>query len=114
MRWQEIIESLTSDLKTVVVDLLVPLRDKGLDRVTIPQIRSELITHPMTSGVDIDDDFLAQAIRDSGMVDRVEDDPQTNLLTAFFNPETPQEEEPEEEKVDKEVVKQAKKLTKGS
>lgn len=115
MRWMEVVESLTGDLKTVVGDLLIPLRDNGLDRVSIRQIKGEVEKNPLTRGIDIDDDFLSQTLRDSGLVDRVEDDPQTNLLTAFFNPETPESSEgEEEEKVDKDVVKQAKKLTKGS
>lgn len=113
MRWREIIEEVNRDLKQVLIDLLIPLKDKGIDRVTVRQLLDSLSRHPDTAGLDYDDDYLAGVLRDTGMVDRVEDDPQTNLLTGFFHPETPNSEvEDTEEKVDGKVLRQAKKKTK--
>lgn len=125
MRWSEITERLNQDgqIKRYALDLLIPLAKEGVDRVTVKQLKDKLNMNPeVAQGIDIGDDYLGELLKDLDIIDRIEIDPETDVLTIFFTPPNEGEDnrhvkqakaDQEKAKMDKTATKQAKKQMDG-
>lgn len=125
MRWSEITERLNQDgqIKRYALDLLIPLEKEGVEKVTVKQLKDKLVMNPeVAQGIDIGDDYLGDLLKDLDIVDRIEIDTETDLLTIFFTPPNAGADDrhvkqakadQEKAKINKTATKQAKKQMDG-
>lgn len=86
MRWTEIINeevSVTQNARSAILDMLSPLQAQGAGTITVQQVVDELVNNPMVDGMNIDADFVMNALEGIPKI-KIEPDIETNQMTIFI------------------------------
>jgi hypothetical protein len=86
MRWTEIINesaTLTQMARSAIMDILSPLQAQGAGTITIQQVADLLQANPEYAGINIDADFIMNALEGVPRL-KIEPDIETNQMSIFI------------------------------
>jgi hypothetical protein len=88
MRWHEIFrefdQGVTGLAKGYILDLIAPLKAQGVQSITVQQLIDQLQGNPDLAGVEIDQQFVMDMLKDQKNI-RIEKDPNNMEMTVFLD-----------------------------